>query len=41
MHLFEDGGADVIEDISHTSDKSEAFLKENNPSWSKVRRAFS
>ena len=45
--LFEDGGADVIKDISHSSDRKEkikkiceAFLKENNPSWSKVIRAL-
>ena len=47
MHLFEDGGADVLEDISHISDSREkrnkiceAFLKESNPSWSKVYRAL-
>ena len=47
MHLFEDGGADVLEDISHISDSREkrdkiceAFLKESNPSWSKVCRAL-
>ena len=45
--LFEDGGADVIKDISHSSDSKEkikkiceAFLKKNNPSWSKVHRAL-
>ena len=47
MYLFEDGGADVLEDISHISDSREkrnkiceAFLKGNNPSWSKVCRAL-
>ena len=47
MHLFEDGGADVLEDISHISDSREkrdkiceAFLNESNPSWSKVCRAL-
>ena len=46
IHLFEDGGADVLEDISHISDSREkrnkiceAFLKESNPSRSKVCRA--